>query len=157
MRVSRVGEVFTVRDRENGSEGSWAALDRHALVLAIWFPAGFVGALLMLHGYLLTAPWIVFGGFGAALAGFAGHVVVNAVYRTPFTVYERALGIVVYGVGLVWFLIALLLAVGQAGQLFVPFSLGFLAVLTGVVFYMLTSYGTRGAFDAFDVIREFKP
>ena len=134
----------------------WAALDRHALAMSIWFAVGFVAFSLITHGVLALSPWAVAGGFAAVFAGFVGHVIINAVCRTTFTVREIALGLVVYVLGLVWFLLSMLVGAHAVVALFLPFSVGFLAILVTVVFYMVTHFGVRGAFDAFDVVRSFR-
>lgn len=143
--------------RNAGSGDDWAVLDRHALVMAVWLALGFLALSLLARGVLARDPWLVSAGFATVVAGFAAHVIINAVGGTRFTPREVALGLVVYGLGLSWFLLSLLFRNEVALELFVPLSLGFLAVTAAVIFYMLTHFGVRGAFTAFDVIRDFGP
>lgn len=138
-------------------EPDQSALDRHALALAIWLSAGFIATVLLVHAFDGGSPWTAAGGFAAFLAGFVAHVIVNAVWRTGFTPRELALGLCLYGAGLVWFLLALLFGSVAAEHLFVPVGLGFLAILIAVVFYLVTYFGVRRAFEGFDVIRDFRP
>jgi hypothetical protein len=39
----------------------------------------------------------------------------------------------------------------------VAMSVGFLALFAAVLFYMITHFGVRRVFDAFDVISDFRP
>lgn len=131
-------------------------LDRHALVTALWLTAAFVAAVLFDYGFGAGGSWGVGTAFAALLAGFAGHVVVNSVYGTGFTPRELALGLVAFGGGLIVFLVAVLAVPGFGERHFAVVSLGLLALSVAVVFYMVTHYGLRRVFDAFDVIREFR-
>lgn len=144
-------------DRTTDAEPRLAVLDRHALVMAVWLPAGFVAAVLLVRGWLVIQPFALAGGFAVVLAGFAGHVIVNAATGTRFTPREVALGLVLYAGGLLVFLLASLFGAPAARALFVPLTLGFIALAAGVIFYMVTHFGVRGAFEAFDVIRDFRP
>jgi len=133
------------------------ALDRHALVMAVWLPLGFVAVALFARGWSVIDPWLIAGGFAVVLAGFVGHVIINAVYRSLFTPRELALGLVIYGVSLIAWLLALPLGSTAASALFAPLGIGYVTVLIVVVFYLVTHFGVRRAFDAFDVIRDFRP
>lgn len=134
-----------------------AVLDRHALVMAVWLALGLAAAML-LHLGLGTGGWAaVAAGFALLLAAFVGHVIVNAVYRTTFTRRELALGLVVYGVALVTLCLAALLVPGFRDQSFLPLFLGLVAFGVCVVFYMITHFGVRGVYTAFDTIADFRP
>lgn len=129
-------------------------LDRHALVLAVWLPAGFVALGLLLYGFSAGGAWWVAAGFAALLAGFAAHVIVNAGLGTSFTPREAGLGMALYATGLVALVLAVLLGDGFAARFFLPVAGGMIALLLAVLFYMLTRFGTRDAFDMFDIIRD---
>jgi hypothetical protein len=132
------------------------ALDRHALVMAVWLALGFVAAMLFGHGFRTGGNYFTIAGFIAIVAGFIGHIIVNAVYATRFSPRELALGLVIYAAALVAFGLATLLAPGFAAKNFLTLSLGLVAVGMVVVFYMITHFGLRGVFDAFDVIGDFR-
>jgi hypothetical protein len=132
-------------------------LDRHALVLAVWLPAGFVALGLLHYGFGPGGAWWVAAGFGALLAGFVAHVIVNAVLGTIFTVREAGLGMALYAIGMVALVLAVLLGDGFAVRFFLPVAAGMIALLLAAVFYMLTRFGTRDAFDKFDIIRNNNP
>lgn len=137
--------------------GTWAALDRHALVMSIWLAIGFVAIALLARGFETTEATPVLGAFAVVIAGFVGHVIINAVSHSRFTPRENALGLGVYALGLIGFLLSLLLGGEAIHALFVPLSVGFLVLALVVIFYMVTHFGARGAFRAFDVISDFGP
>ena len=132
-------------------------LDRHALVLAVWLPAGFVALGLLHHGFGAGGPWWVAAGFAALLAGFAAHVVVNAVLGTTFSLREAGLGMVLYATAMVALVLAVLVVDGFASRLFLPVAGGMTGLLLAAVVYMLIRFGSRAAFDKFDSIRDNNP
>ena len=129
-------------------------LDRHALVLTVWLPAGFVALGLLHYGFSAGGAWWVAAGFAALLAGFAAHVIVNVMLGTSFTTREAGLCMVLYATGLVALVLAVLMGDGFAAPFFLPVAGGMIALLLAVLFYMLTRFGTRDAFDMFDIIRD---
>jgi hypothetical protein len=133
------------------------ALDRHALVLPIWLSLGLVAAALFGHGFGAGGAAFILAGFGVVLLAFLGHVIVNAIYRTGFTRRELALGLVLYAATLVGFGLATLVGSDLAARTFVPVSLGLVALSAVVIVYMIIHYGVRQSFEAFNVIREFRP
>jgi hypothetical protein len=132
------------------------ALDRHALVMAVWLAGGLVAATLFHYGLGAASPAFLLAAFGMVLAAFAGHVIVNVVYGTAFTPRELALGLVLYAAALVGFVLATLVSPDFTTLAFWPGSGGFLAIFAAVIFYMVTTTGVRGAFEAFDVVRSFR-
>ncbi len=132
-------------------------LDRHALVVAVWLAGGLVAATLLSIGLERGGFLVTLAAFAALLATFIGHVLVNVVFGTGFTPRELGLFLVAAVAGLV--------AIGLGGIVsadfretgFLPASLGLVALVAAVVVYMLIRHGVRGAFDAFDVIRDFRP
>ena len=134
-----------------------AGLDRHALVLAAWLPAGFVALSLFRYGFGAGGAWWLAGGFAAILAGFVAHIVINAVLATNFSPREVALALVLFLAAALAFVLATLIVAGFAGRHFLPVTLGMAALATVVIFYMVARHGTRGAFDAFDIIRNNNP
>lgn len=133
------------------------SLDRHALVTALWLSFGLAAVALFDHGFGPGGAWSLGAGFATVIAAFVGHVIVNAVYGTGFTRGELALGLVGFGAALVAFVLALLVAPDFAVADALVVGIGFIAVFVAVVFYMVTHYGVRRVFDAFDVIRDFRP
>ena len=145
---------------ENGTDegpDAWGRLDRHALVMSIWLAIGFVAVALLARGLQAMEAIPVFGAFTVVITGFVAHVIINAVSHTHFSAREVALGLVVYALGLIGFLLALLLRSEPALALFVPLSIGLLVLAVVAIFYMVTHFGARGAFRAFDVISDFGP
>ncbi len=133
------------------------ALDRHALVSAVWLPPGFVALGLFHYGFASGGPWWVLAGFAAVLAGYAAHVIVNAVLSTAFSRYEVALALVVYAASGLALVMAVLLQPGFAAKFFLPVAGGMAGLAAAVVFYMVTTSGARAAFGQFDIIRNNNP
>lgn len=133
------------------------ALDRHALVSAVWLPAGIVALGLFHHGFAGGGPWWVVAGFAALLAGYAAHVLVNAALSAPFTRYEVALALVVYAATGLALVLAVLFQPGFAASFFLAVAGGMAGLAAAVVFYMVTTLGARAAFGQFDVIRDNNP
>jgi hypothetical protein len=131
-------------------------LDRHALVMAVWLSFGLVSITLLNYGVGAGGTPFILLAFAAIFAAFIGHVIVNAVYHTTFTPRELALGLVVYATGLVAFGAAMLLAPGFGARHFLAISGGFIAIFAAVLFYMITHFGVRRVFNAFDVVSDFR-
>ena len=136
---------------------NYDGLDRHALISAIWLPAGLVALGLMHHGFAGGGPWWVLAGFAAVLAGYALHIIANAVLSAPFSRYEVALALVLYAAAGVALVLAVLLQPGFPETFFLPVAGGMAALAAAVIFYLVTRYGAQGAFGEFDIIRNNNP
>lgn len=136
--------------------GKNEALDRHALVMACWLAAAMPAAILFEYGFGRGGTPYILAGFAAILAGFVAHVIVNVVYGTGFSPRELGLGLVIYGLALVLFVVLSLVSASFAAHNFLPLSIGFITTGAVVVFYLITRFGARRAFEAFDVIRDFR-
>lgn len=132
-------------------------LDRHALVTALWLSFGIISIALFDYGFGAGGAWATAAGFAVIVAGFAVHIIVNVVYDTGFSPRELALGLVAFAAGLVAFVLAILVVPGFAERNFAVLSIGFVAIFVAGIFYMVTHYGVRRVFDAFDVVRDFRP
>lgn len=133
------------------------ALDRHALVIAVWLPLLLVAAAVFHYGFGAGGWPFITAGFAVLIAAFAGHVIVNVALGTQFTPKEVALGLVVYCTGLLAAGFATLVSAVFRSHYAMPVSLGFLGTATVVILTMILWLGLRGAFNSFDVIRRFKP
>lgn len=136
---------------------AYGRLDRHALVMTIWLPAGFVAAVLGHHGFLNQDGWWVLAAFGPILSGFVCHIIANAVLGTDFTVREVAVGLVLLAAALLALGLCILLVDGFADRFLLPLAGGMALLVAAVAFYMITRYGVRNAFDRFDAMRDFNP
>jgi hypothetical protein len=132
-------------------------LDRHALVMAIWFPAGFVAVALLHKGIALDggAGWIA-AGYAAILAAFVAHIVANAVLGTGFSAGETALGAAGFALAVLSLLLAALVGSLAADQLLAA-GIGLAVLLAAVIAYLLIAFGPRQALAKFDVIRDNNP
>jgi hypothetical protein len=133
------------------------ALDRHALVMALWLGFAFVAVTLLKLGIEHVNLWALSLGFASVLIGFIAHVLVNIVFKTLFTPKEVALGLSVFAICLLWFGLAVFFYPQYRMNLFLPIALGFVVLTSAVIFTMITWLGVRGAFESFDVIRRFGP
>lgn len=133
------------------------AVDRHALISAIWLPAGIVALGLMHYGFAKGGPWWVLAGFAAVLAGYALHVIANAALATLFSRHEVALALIVFAASGLALVLSVLLQPGFAETFFLPVAGGMAALAAAVIFYMVTRSGARAAFGQFDIIRNNNP
>jgi hypothetical protein len=133
------------------------ALDRHALVIAVWLPLILVAAAAFHYGFGAGGWPFIIAGFGVVIAAFVGHVIVNVAHGTLFTPREIALGLAVYWAGSLAFGLAMLTSPGFRSDWALPVSLGLISTAAAVVVTMIIWLGLRGAFDSFDVIRRFRP
>ena len=132
-------------------------LDRHALASAIWLGAWAVGLGLFHFGFTQGGPVWVLAGFGALLAGYAAHIVMNAALGTGFTTRELALALVLYGAAGLALVLAVLMVDGFAERYFLPVALGLAGLAAVVLFYLVSLWGPRQALAKFDVIRDNNP
>ena len=96
-------------------------------------------------------------GFGALLAGYAAHIVMNAALGTGFTPREHALALVLYGAAGLALVLAVLMVDGFAERYFLPVALGLAGLAAVVLFYLVSLWGPRQALAKFDVIRDNNP
>lgn len=132
------------------------SLDRHALVVAIWLCLGFVAIVLFKFGLGAGGTPYIFAASLAVVVAFGGHIIANVIYRTSFTRGELALGLVAYAIGLVSFGLAILFWPLFRTTYLMPTGVGLVVIFFAVLFYMVTAFGLRRTFGAFDVIRDFK-
>jgi hypothetical protein len=132
------------------------ALDRHALVMAIWLPLVLVAATAFHYGFAAGGWPFIGGGFVVLLVAFIGHVIVNVLFETRFTASEVALGLVAYCVSVLGFGLAMLVFPSFQRLYAAPVALGLLGIASAIVMTMILWLGLRGAFESFDVIRRFK-
>ena len=132
------------------------ALDRHALVMAVWLPLVLVAAVAFHYGFAAGGWPFMSAGFAVLIAAFVGHVIVNVILGTRFTPPEVALGLVIYCTSLLSFGLAMLLSSGFQSLYVLPVSVGLLCMAAVIVITMILWLGLRGAFESFDVIRRFK-
>ena len=132
------------------------ALDRHALVMAVWLPLVLVAAVAFHYGFGPGGWPFIGAGFAVLIAAFVGHVIINVMLGTRFTPREVALGLVIYCASLLSFGFAMLLSSSFQSAYVLPVSLGLLCMAAAIVITMILWLGLRGAFESFDVIRRFK-
>jgi len=130
-------------------------LSRHALVMALWTPVGFVAVALLHMGLTGGGPWWITAGMAMILAAFVGHIIINVTTSSSFTSGETALGALSYSAALVALVLGRLIGPDDMGEgVFLTIGVGLAVILAAVIVYMLIAFGPRGAFARFDVIRD---
>jgi hypothetical protein len=127
-----------------------AAPERSILIFAIWAVLGFLGLGFVLEGMVRESVVACGIGLVLILAAFAAHIVVNFVFGQGFSRGEAALGIGVYG------LLALVFVLAWASGGMAPVAYGsglamFGIVGVGFIVYLATRHGLRGAFSQFHI------
>ena len=131
-------------------------IDRGILVFSIWGAFGFLGLCFLLEGFSEVSYLVSLAGITLMVASFVAHIVVNAVFNQGFTSGETALGIGSFGI------LALVFVIGWAegGMPMANFFAGltlFGVLAAGLLVYLSTRYGLRGAFSRFHVKQTVAP
>ncbi|MFT3989605.1 hypothetical protein [Aestuariivirga sp.] len=123
-------------------------IERRAAVFAVWMTLGTLGLCLVLQGISANALLLGLSGVAVLVAGFIGHIIVNAVFGTDFTQGEIAFGTAAGTV------IAALVVMGWmtggatlTGQ-YIAGALMFV-LLVSVLAYLVHRFGVRGMFSRF--------
>lgn len=126
------------------------APERQILVFTTWAILGFLGLGFVLEGMVREQAMAAGIGVSLVLAAFVAHIVINAVWNQDFTGGEAALGIGVYG------LLALVFILAWIGGGLGPVGYGtgialFGLIAAGFIAYLATRHGLRGAFSQFHI------
>ncbi len=124
-------------------------------MLSFWLALGFAGSILVQLGFRRSDALVTLAGFAVLIAGFIGHIIINKYYETSFTERETALGLLMYSVSLLGFLLLGVFSDAFTRTNFISGAAGFVAIFATVIFFMISRYGLRQAFNFFDVIRKF--
>lgn len=125
-------------------------LERDLIVMCNWAAFGVIGLGLLLDGIARSAYLVGLAGVFGIVAGFVGHIIINAVFKQSFSVGEVALGLVLFAVAVLLFVFSWLFS----GHAEVTFLIGLTllaSIVIGFFAYVLTRYGVSGAFRRFDV------
>jgi hypothetical protein len=125
-----------------------AMTERDLLVFSIWAVLGFGGLAFLLEGFSRDSYFVSLAGIAAIVSGFVAHIVVNAIFNCSFRPGEAALGIGTFGVLALAFIAGW--ASGGLSRMDYFSGLTLFAVLAfGLLAYLSTRYGMRGAFSRF--------
>ena len=128
------------RERQLAVMTNWAFLGSFGLCFAI---SGFSGGSL-LFGLL---------GFALFATAFGAHVIINLIFNTRFSKGEVALGLIVFVVSVLSFVITWI-ALPDLGAVNIAIGLtGFGLLFACFGFYMVVNHGVRGSIAMFDEIR----
>ena len=143
----RIAAMQTMTDQERQ--------ERHGLVLSLWISFASM-AVIFIHLGLSKDNWIFLSaGFVLFLVGFIGHIIVNAIAGTGFQTREAILGLFIFAVGILAFLISLIIGVEYSPANFITLFGGLVLILLTIIFYMITKHGLRESFDQFNIINSF--
>lgn len=133
--------------------GDVRKLEHRIIVFCNWAVFGFLGLGFLAEGAARDVYLIGLIGVIGVVAGFTGHIVINFVFQQSFSKGETALGLAVFSLSILTFVLNWLF-VGYS-DVDVLIGLTFFATLVlGFFIYVVTRYGVRGAFNRFDVKRE---
>ncbi len=125
------------------------ATEKRLAVSTSWGLCGPAGLCLVVSGFDAGVPAATLGGFAVLVLGFIAHVVINAVFRTGFSIGEVAAGFIAFGVALTVFILASLLDHRLAVADIAAGIAGFAALVACFVVYLVTRFGLKGAFSRF--------
>ncbi len=128
-------------------------IDRGIMVFAIWAVFGFLGLRLFLEGMARDAWGLAAAGVGVIVLAFVGHIIVNGIFDTGFTVGETAMGIGAYGLFALLFVLAALRGDMTIADFYAGLTF-FVALAAGFIAYLFTQHGSRDAFSRFHVPRD---
>ena len=125
--------------------------ERAVLVFCNWLVFGLIGLGFLLEGGARENVLIGMIGIIGIIAGFVVHIIINHISSTGFTLGEVALGLVLFALGAVTFILSWIIG----AMPLVAFRIGLLllaVLVVGFLVYVATRYGVAGAFRKFDVI-----
>jgi hypothetical protein len=131
-----------------------ADLEHRLLVITSW---GFFGAFafcFVVDGFHNAHLLAGLFGFALFIVAFAAHIIINGIFRTDFSTAEAALGLVVFVVAALSFIVSWLFDRSFGTTNLILGLLGFGAIFAAFLFYMFARFGMRGSFTLFDRLRD---
>jgi hypothetical protein len=125
-----------------------AGIERGIAVFSNWAVSGFACLGFVMEGLHRDSYLIALIGIGAVVAGFVGHLIINHVFSIEFTNGETALFLAAFGVLILIFLVAWLTQNLSRNGIYMGLTL-VSTVASGLVIYLSTRFGMRGAFSRF--------
>ncbi len=125
-------------------------IERNILVFSIWAVLGFLGLGLILEGLAQDHYLIALTGIISIVAAFVGHIIVNAVFDQGLQPGEVALGLGVFGLMVLFFIVGWLTTDLSMSDYYTGITL-FAVLVVGFIAYLSTRYGMRSAFSRFHV------
>ncbi len=125
-------------------------IERKILVFSIWAVLGFLGLGLILEGLAQDHYFIALAGILSIVAAFVGHIIVNAIFNQGFQPGEVALGLSVFGLVVLFFILGWITTDLSMSDYYTGITL-FAVLIIGFIAYLSTRYGMRSAFSRFHV------
>jgi predicted small integral membrane protein len=123
-------------------------IERQLLVFAVWCVCGFAGIATLLEGFARDVYTISLVGSAFIVAGFIGHISINAVFKMGVTYGETALGIGLFGIVVTTFVAGWIAGGYTDSDVWSGLTL-IVIIAVGLPSYLSTRYGMRGAFSQF--------
>lgn len=124
-----------------------AAPSEHRLaIMTNWAFFASFGFCLVLTGFSEEAPIIGLIGFGAFVAAFIAHVIINRIFQVDFTNPQIALGLTAFVVAVLCFIANCLFDAGFGEADAIIGLLGFGAIAGCFIVYVMINYGVRESY-----------
>lgn len=123
-------------------------VERGIIVFSNWAVFGFVGLGFLLEGVTRDEFAVSLIGVAGIAGGFIGHLVINFAFKQPFTSGETSLGLAVFGLTVLVFLLGWMFAGLSDADVFTGLTL-ISVLLLGFFAYVATRYGVKGSFSTF--------
>lgn len=123
-------------------------IERGIAVFSNWGVFGAVGVGFLMEGVARETYVLSLVGIAAVVAGFVGHLLVNAWYGQSFSRGETGLGLAMLGAVVLTFIVAWL--THRLAEATVWTGLSLIAAMIGLgAVYLATRFGVKGAFSQF--------
>ena len=124
-----------------------ASLERRLAVMTHWGLAGSFGMAFLLSGFNASDWTCGLLGYALLIGGFVGHVLINHFFDSGFNAGEVALGLVLFGLFALVFVVTALLT-PQYNRVNLGLGItGFSVMALVLALYLIIRYGTRGTWN----------
>ena len=123
--------------------------ERRLAIITNWGFVGSFGLCLIMSGFNDSQLALGLIGFAVLIGGFISHLIIGNLFGTIFDSGEVIVGFILFGIGLVAFMVSWLfdprfdsadVAMGLAG---------FAAIIACFIVYVITRFGLKGSFSMF--------
>lgn len=123
------------------------AREHRLAVMTAWAFFGAFGICLILSGFAEESAVAGLSGFALMIAGFVAHVIVNRIYHAGFSQPQVALGLGVFTVGALCYIVSVLFDPGFSEADVTMGLVGLTALAAAFVIYIIINYGVRGSYQ----------
>lgn len=123
-------------------------LERRLAVFCNWAVFGFIGIGFLLESLALDDYLISLIGIFGIIGGFVGNMVINVLFKQPFTDGETAFGLGVFGLVVLFFILGWVFTESSRTDFFIGLTL-VSVILLGFFAYVFNRFGVRSSFSSF--------